>query len=187
MSTPIVLRPVQSLADVEYNLGLLAQALANISGDQIVPGTIPTGALAGDYMPRAGGAFTGAVEVPALTVGGTAVQLTGVSYSIAAVDALLAEKAAQATTYTKAEVDALVGAGTPGGTAYTKAEADALLAAKAGTAVGTTTVAGLMRKANSVGTLGFTPAATYSQSEAQSIVTGLNAVITELKNAGLMT
>ena len=78
--TPIVLRPVLSLADVEYNLGLLAQALANISGDQIVPGTIPSGALAGDYMPRSGGAFTGAVEVPTLTVVGTAVQLVGISY-----------------------------------------------------------------------------------------------------------
>lgn len=168
MSTPIVLRPVLSLADVEYNLGLLAQALANISGDQIVPGTIPTGALVGDYMPRSGGAFAGAVDVPTLTVGGTAVQLAGVSYSIAAVDALLTEKAPADTTYTKAQIDTM-------------------LSAKAGTATGTPTTAGLMREANAVTLIGFTPAAAYSQSEAQTVVTTINGVINALKNAGLMT
>ena len=185
--TPIVLRPVLSLADVEYNLGLLAQALANISGDQIVPGTIPSGALSGDYMPRSGGAFSGAVEVPSLTVGGTAVQLTGISYAIAETDALLAAKAGTATTYTKVEVDALVSGAAPAGTTYTKAQIDTLLAAKAGTAIGTPTTAGLMRQANAVTLIGFTPAAAYSQSEAQTVVTTVNGVINALKNAGLMT
>lgn len=187
MSTPIVLRPVLSLADVEYNMGLLAQALANISGDQIVPGTIPVAAIAGDFMPRAGGAFTGAVEAPALTVGGTAVQLVGISYSIAETDALLAAKAEQATTYTKAEVDALVSGSAPAGTTYTKSQIDTMLAAKAGTATGTPTTAGLMREANAVTLIGFTPAAAYSQSEAQTVVTTVNGVINALKNAGLMT
>lgn len=186
MSTPLILRPIGGLADVEYNLGLIAQALANIDGAQIVPGTLSSSAINGDFMPRAGGAFTGAVEAPAISIAGTPVALAGVSYSIAQVDALLAAKAPAITTYSKADVDALVAGAAPGGTTYSKAEVDALLAAKAGTATGTTTTAGLMRQANAVTTIGFTPSGAYSQSEAQTMATTLNSIINALKNAGLM-
>ena len=187
MSTPLVLRPITGLADVEYNLGLLAQALANIDGTQIVPGTIPVASINADFMPRSGGAFLGAVDAPAITVRGADVALAGVSYATGQVDALLDAKAPAATTYSKAEVDALVGAAAPSGTTYSKAEVDALLATKAGTATGTTTTAGLLRQSNAVTAIGFTPSATYSQSEIQTLATTLNAVINALKNAGLMT
>ena len=190
----LVLRPVNGLADVEYNLQLLAQALANISGDQIVPGTLPAAAINGEFMPVTGGGFSGAISAPSASVagafsagsgsfttslllGGTPVALAGASYTKAESDGRY---------YTQSQVDTLLASKAGASNVYTKAEADALLADKAGTATGTTTTAGLLKQASTVAALSMTVDATYNQTQVQTIGNKVDAVIAALKAAGQM-
>jgi hypothetical protein len=63
----IVLREVRSLDDIIFNFNLLANALSNITGEQIVGGSIGAGAISGDVVPRSGGSFTGPIAATEIT------------------------------------------------------------------------------------------------------------------------
>ncbi len=74
----IVLREVRSLEDIIFNFNLIANALSNITGEQIVGGSIGSGAISGEVVPRSGGSYTGPIAAPEITSSGAVIGQTGV-------------------------------------------------------------------------------------------------------------
>ena len=150
----ITLRPVRSLADIEENLQRLAQALSNITGDQIAAGSIGDVASSTEYMPRAGGAFTGGISAPSVSINGktpaTTDQLPGTASTAASGLVKQAATSADASPSTVAVASA--DAATQGG-AYVQADVQ------------------------SIATL-----ANELKADVNTLVTNLNAVVTSLND-----
>ena len=105
----ITLRPVRSLADIDENLKRLAQALSNITGDQIAAGSIGDVASSTEYMPRAGGAFTGGISAPSVSINGKTPATTD---QLPATAAASADAAASAVAVAAADAAAAPAGGT---------------------------------------------------------------------------
>lgn len=175
----IILRPVRGLADMQYNFEQLAKAITNISGEQIQTGSIPAGALAGDYMPKSGGDFSGGIAAPSVKVGAVAVALSTDLANYVLASTLV-------NYYTKTETDAALALKANQATTYTKAEVDTALAGKASTAAGTTATAGLLKQLASIAALTLTVTNPPTQAEVQSIANKVDALLAEMKARGGM-
>lgn len=155
----IKLRKVQSLADVEHNLNVLAQALSNISGEQIAAGAVGDLATNQSYMPRTGGSFGGAINAPSISVNGSPVALS-------------------------ADLASYVQTATLTASYQTTAAADAKYATQA---LATTAAAGLVKAATALADLNQTISGTYSQSEVQAISDKVDALLAALRTAGVLS
>lgn len=157
----LTLEPCRDLESISRNFARLAAGLAAINGDQIVPGSLPSGAMAGAFLTTAGGAVSGPVSAPAFYQSGVLVATT----------ADLTGYTPTGTAYTKAEADAkyrLIS------DSYTKAEVDSAIG---GAAVpnATTTTAGKVKSAAAVPNTAL---------DGSDLVTTLNALLVALRAAG---
>jgi hypothetical protein len=161
----IVLRKVRGLSDIEHNLSVLAQALSNISSEQIVSGAVGDNQTNSAYMPKTGGSFSGAISAPSISVAGEAVAINS-SLSNYALQSWVTDNYYQITQlYTKTETDAAIAAATPSAT---------------------TTVEGLVKQAAAVADLNQDISAAYVEAEVQAISDKVDALLAALRTSGAL-
>lgn len=151
------IRPVLGTDDIEHNFEVVMEQIELLSGSNPIQ--------VAPYVPATGGTFTGGIDAPAVTVGGQPVALQSLTYSVTAADATfrtIADSYAKSETYTQSEVDALV----PG--------------------TATVLTEGVVLQSAAVAALSLTVSASFVQAEVQSIATKVDAILTALKNAGIM-